>query len=84
MASGMAAASKYDDESDTAVDRSAFTLLDMVRWGIAHPSAATDTLLEPSPLLRRADALLERLLAALREEFTDAASGALLAASTEE
>ena len=46
--------------------------------------AATDTLLEPSPLLRRADALLERLLAALREEFTDAASGALLAASTEE
>lgn len=38
--------SKVDDESDTAVDRSSFTLRDMLQWGLAHPSAATDTLLD--------------------------------------
>ena len=37
--------SKFEDESDTAVDRKGFTLLDMARWGAAHPAAATDCLL---------------------------------------
>lgn len=33
------------DESDTGVDRSSFTMRDLVEWGIAHPSQATETLL---------------------------------------
>ena len=38
--------SKYEDETDTAVDRSTFTLADMADWGLAHPAAATDTLID--------------------------------------
>ena len=38
--------SVYEDESDTKIDRTTFTLKDMVNWGIAHPSSATDTLLD--------------------------------------
>ena len=38
--------SKLDSESETGVDRSGFTLHDMVAWGIAHPAQATDTLLD--------------------------------------
>ena len=37
---------RVDDETDTKVDRSSFTLRDMVQWGISHPAAATDTLLD--------------------------------------
>jgi hypothetical protein len=45
--------SKHDDESDTAVDRSAFTLADMADWGLAHPAAATDALLDLLAELRQ-------------------------------
>ena len=38
--------SRVDDESDTAVDRTGFTLRDMVEWGLHHPAAATDALLD--------------------------------------
>ncbi len=38
--------SKYEDESDMAIDRSTFTLRDMVTWGVAHPANATDALLD--------------------------------------
>jgi hypothetical protein len=36
--------SKVDDESDKAVDRSTFTLADMVAWGVRHPDAASPAL----------------------------------------
>lgn len=38
-------ACRVSDESDTGVDRSSFTMRDLVEWGIAHPSQATETLL---------------------------------------
>jgi Mitochondrial ribosomal death-associated protein 3 len=38
--------SKYEDESDTSIDRTKFTLADMADWGLAHPSSATDALLD--------------------------------------
>lgn len=38
--------SKYEDETDKAIDRSTFTLADMVQWGIRHPSQATDCFLD--------------------------------------
>jgi hypothetical protein len=38
--------SRLEDASDTAVDRSSFSLHDLVAWGLNHPSAATDTLLD--------------------------------------
>jgi hypothetical protein len=37
---------RYEDESDTGVDRNGFTLFDMVAWSLAHPSSATDGLLD--------------------------------------
>ncbi|RYG51536.1 hypothetical protein EON67_03160, partial [archaeon] len=37
---------RVEDESDTSIDRKAFSLRDMVEWGINHPTAATDTLLD--------------------------------------
>ena len=37
--------SKYEDETDTGVDRSSFTLADLVSWGLRHPAALADTLL---------------------------------------
>lgn len=37
--------SKLHGEDKTDIDRSTFTLADMVQWGIKHPSEATDTLL---------------------------------------
>ncbi len=37
---------RFEDESDTKIDRSAFTLADMAKWGLAHPAAATDTVLD--------------------------------------
>lgn len=48
--------STVDDESNTAVDRTSFSLKDMLEWGIAHPSAATDTLLDFLAELRRVTA----------------------------
>jgi hypothetical protein len=38
--------SRFEDESDTGVDRAGFTLLDLAQWGQRHPSAATDCLLD--------------------------------------
>jgi Mitochondrial ribosomal death-associated protein 3 len=38
--------SKVTDEVDTSVDRSKYTLADMLTWGIAHPAGATDALLD--------------------------------------
>lgn len=37
--------SEYDDESQTDIDRSTFTLKDMVEWGIRHPTSASDALI---------------------------------------
>jgi hypothetical protein len=37
--------SAYENETDTAVDRTSFTLADLVTWGLRHPPALTDTLL---------------------------------------
>ena len=34
------------EDQSTDIDRSSFTLADMVQWGIKHPSEATDTLLD--------------------------------------
>jgi hypothetical protein len=34
------------EDTDTSIDRSTFTLADMLSWGIAHPQYATDTLLD--------------------------------------
>ena len=30
---------RLDDESDVNIDRSSFTLKDMVEWGLHHPAA---------------------------------------------
>ena len=38
--------SKYEDESYLSLDRSSFTLSDMVTWGLRHPAAASDTLID--------------------------------------
>jgi hypothetical protein len=38
--------SSLPEDLSTDVDRSTFTLADMVQWGISHPSEATDTLLD--------------------------------------
>jgi hypothetical protein len=38
--------STLPEEHSTDVNRESFTLADMVNWGIAHPSEATDTFLD--------------------------------------
>lgn len=40
-----AALRSLDDETQTDIDRSTFTLKDLVDWGIKHPSEATDALI---------------------------------------
>ena len=42
-----------DDESKTDIDRSTFTLKDLVDWGIKHPSDATDALIHLIEELRQ-------------------------------
>jgi Mitochondrial ribosomal death-associated protein 3 len=37
---------RYEDESDTSIDRSTFTLADMAEWGLQHPTMATDALVD--------------------------------------
>ena len=45
--------SVYEDESDLSLDRKGFTLADMVDWGLRHPSALTDTLIDLLSELRQ-------------------------------
>jgi hypothetical protein len=79
--------SALDDESNTSVDRSKFHLLDMVQWGIAHPAAACDALLDvleeiklatEFPVMIAVDGINE-----LYEDspYPEAGSGAMLPAS---
>lgn len=45
--------SVYEDESDLSLDRKGFTLADMVEWGLRHPSALSDTLIDLLSELRQ-------------------------------